>query len=93
MIKRLDESHRPTFSLFKLISKLATFFFAKSTCLLSARFALPCIPGSLLFLFSSSSFSYSLPKEIGNFVRRKDPNKMQHRNTFMFRINYTQYFI
>ena len=40
----------------------------------------------LLYLFSFCSFSYSLPKEIGNFVRRKDPNKMQHRNTIIFRI-------
>ena len=39
-----------------------------------------------LYRFSFCSFSYSLPKEIGKFVRRKDPNKMQHRNKIMFRI-------
>ena len=40
----------------------------------------------MLYHFSFCTFSYSLPKEIGSFVRREDPNKMQHRNTIMFRI-------
>ena len=86
MIKGLDDSNHPTFSLLKFASKLATFFFPMSN-LLVVCMIYTCILGSCILefldLFSFCSFSYSLSKEIGNCIR-KDPNKMQHRDTVMF---------